>query len=48
MEDLREIGALSPDGAIVAKDGGGGEVAAVGLGHQVVVYVGLPRHRFEG
>lgn len=30
----------------MAKDGGGGEVGAVDVGHQVVVYVRLPRHRF--
>lgn len=48
IEDLREVGALGPDTAVVANDGGGGKVVAVDVGHQVVVYVGLPRHRFGG
>lgn len=47
-ENLREVGALGPNAAVMANDGGGGEVAAVDVGHQVVVYVGLPRHRFVG
>jgi hypothetical protein len=37
-------GALSPDGAVVADDGGGGEVVALDLAHQVLVHVRLPRH----
>ena len=43
---LREGRALSPDGAVVADDGGGGEVlpGAVDVAHQVLVHVGLPRH----
>jgi hypothetical protein len=40
----REVGALSPDGAVVAEDGGGGEVVPLDLAHQVVVNVRLPRH----
>jgi hypothetical protein len=40
----REVGALSPDGAVVAEDGGGGEVVPLYLAHQVVVNVRLPRH----
>ena len=39
MGYLWEVGALGPDAAVVADDGGGSEVAAVNLGHQVVVYV---------
>lgn len=41
---LREGGALCPDGAVVADDGGGGEVVALDLAHQVLVDVRLPRH----
>lgn len=44
--NLGEVGALGPNAAVMAKDGGGGEVGAVDVGHQVVVYVRLPRHRF--
>jgi len=40
----REGGALSPDGAVVADDGGGGEVVALDLAHEVLVDVRLPRH----
>lgn len=42
--DLREIGALGPNGAVLADDGGGGEVVALDFAEQVVVDVGLPRH----
>lgn len=41
---LGEVGGLRPDAAVVADDGGGGEVVAVNLAHQVVVDVRLPRH----
>lgn len=40
----RERGALGPDGAVVADDGGGGEVVALDLAHEVLVDVRLPRH----
>lgn len=42
--DLRESRALSPDAAVVADDGGGGEVMAlaVHVTHEVVVDVSLP------
>ena len=42
--DLRKSGALSPNAAVMADDGGGGEVVAVDLAQQVVVHVRLPRH----
>jgi hypothetical protein len=46
--DQRECGALGPDGAVVADDGGGGEVVvALDLAHEVLVDVGLPRHPFR-
>lgn len=45
IEDLREGGALSPDGAIVAEDSGSGEgTTTADIAHKVVVHVGLPRH----
>lgn len=44
--DLREGRALGPYAAIVADDGGGGEMLAVDLTHEVVIYVRLPRHFF--
>lgn len=46
--DLREGRTLSPDGAVVADDGRGGEVVscAIDIAHQVVIYVSLPRHIF--
>lgn len=44
MKDLREGGALSPDGAVMAEDSGGGEVITLDLRHQVIIYVRLPRH----
>lgn len=44
--DLREGRTLSPDGAVVADDGRGGEVVscAIDIAHQVIIYVSLPRH----
>ena len=42
--DLRERGALSPDGAVMADDRRRGEVVALDLAHEVLVDVRLPRH----
>jgi len=44
--DLRECSTLSPNGAVMADDGGGGEMVAcaIDVTHQVFIYVGLPRH----
>lgn len=43
--DLREIGALSPDRAVVAQNGGGSEVTtAFEVTHQMFIHVTLPRH----
>lgn len=42
--NLRESGALGPNAAVVADDGGGREVVAFNFAHQMVVYIGLPRH----
>ena len=42
--NLREVGALSPGVAVVAEDGGGGQILTVDLAHQVIVDVRLPRH----
>ncbi|RRT53801.1 hypothetical protein B296_00037400 [Ensete ventricosum] len=42
--NLREGSAHGPDAAVVAEDGGGGEMLAVNLAHQVVVDISLPRH----
>lgn len=44
IEDLREGGALGPDRAVLADDGGGGEVVAFDFAHQVLVHVLLPQH----
>lgn len=47
LRNLREVGALSPDGAVVSHDGCGGELEAgiaVDIAHQVLVDVCLPRH----
>lgn len=45
--DLGEGIALSPDAAVVAEDGGGGEACAVAdVAEEVVVHVRLPRHFF--
>lgn len=44
IKDLREGGALCPDGAVVAYDCGRGEDVALGIAHKVLVNVGLPRH----
>lgn len=43
--DLGERGAPSPDGAVVADDGRGGEMAALYLAHQELVHERLPRRR---
>lgn len=42
--NLGEAGALGPDVAVLADDGGGGQVVALHLAHQVLVDVLLPRH----
>lgn len=42
--NLREIGGLSPDAAVMAEDSGSREVVAFDLAHQVVIDVSLPRH----
>lgn len=44
MYDLREGGALGPDAAVLAEDGGGGEGVAFDFVHQLLVHVRLPRH----
>lgn len=42
---LREVGALCPDGAVVADNGGGCKVAAAfDFTHQMFIHVRLPRH----
>lgn len=44
--NLRKWGALSPDAAIVADNGSGGEVLAlaINVAHQMIIDVRLPRH----
>lgn len=44
MKDLREIGALSPNGAVVTDDSGGGQVVALNVTQKVLIDVCLPRH----
>jgi hypothetical protein len=47
VEEGKNLGegiGLRPDGAVVAEDGGGGEVVALDVAHQVLVHVRLPRH----
>lgn len=39
-----ERGALSPDAAVEADDGGGGELLTLNIAHEVIIDVGLPRH----
>lgn len=43
---LREVGAVGPDGGVMADDGGGGEgmAAAVDIAHEMLIHVSLPRH----
>ena len=43
-KNLRESGALSPNAAVMADDGGGREMVAFDIAHQMVVHVCLPRH----
>lgn len=45
--NLREGGALSPDSAVVTKNGGGSECVAglaFNVAHQMLIDVSLPRH----
>jgi hypothetical protein len=42
--NLRESGALGPNAAVMADDGGGGQVIAFDFAHEMLIYVGLPRH----
>lgn len=42
--NLGEARGLRPEAAVEAEDGGGAEVLAIDLAHQVVVDVRLPRH----
>lgn len=49
MMNLRKGGALSPDNAVVTKDGGGGEAGSrvtFDVAHQMIINVCLPRHSF--
>jgi len=43
-QNLREAGALSPNAAVLAEDGGVSEVVTFDLTEKVVVDVRLPRH----
>jgi hypothetical protein len=43
-KNLRELVGLRPNAAVKANDGGGGELLAIDVAHQVVVDVRLPRH----
>lgn len=47
-KNLREVGALSPNTAVLADDSGGSEVVTFDVAHKVVIDVGLPRHGEEG
>lgn len=42
--NLRESGALGPNAAVMADDGRGGQVIAFDFAHEMLIYVGLPRH----
>ena len=42
--ELREIGALGPNAAVVGDDSGGREMVSFDFTHQVIIYVSLPRH----
>lgn len=42
--DLRERSTLGPNAAVVAKDGGGGQMLIVDVAHQMIINVRLPRH----
>lgn len=43
-ENLREIGALSPNAAVLADDSSGREMVAFDITQQVIINIRLPRH----